>query len=300
MLTPRRRLHTSCLLSLLLVLGSQVADAQSDAQLRDYFWFPGAIELLEKNRQADFPDDLLSRKWLVGFNLGLTKRCKFEPTSLDELLSAMKAQSYILSAVPQATEGDEDADTVVKLAGCQNAEVKNIFRVGYSVMARHGGDNPEPEDKKKFLGLASPKMLKKMGLTQADVDRMRQTPAWWRPLLGTWSGPLDSPDVKGTIELRLTEDQGRKNSLLQVTTDVKGVLTGFGWAFIRSGDQEVVFQKCPKESEDAFPVECRSTEDEFSIRGRLSSDGKRIEGVLTVDHWRPKTRPVVLTKGGGN
>lgn len=270
----------------LLLLSSSFATAQSNSD----YWLPGGIGILEANWISEFPDDLNSRKWIIGISSTLANRCGVEPSALDVLL-ALNVQSYIFSAAPKAAEGEQDALTLIKERGCKGAE--QIYHASWRVMGYYGGQEMEPEDGKRWLRLASPKTLKELGLTPADAQKIIHAPPWWLPLIGKWTGVSQGINGKETVELSLQYDRRIRFATLTATTKEGGTLIPQGaWVHIIVGDQTVLFRKCSSTEQASKPMFCKSHDNQVSFDGRLSPDQKTIEGKLTVWFWR---KPVFVT-----
>jgi hypothetical protein len=137
------------------------------------YYLPGAISLLDSGRVEAFPDDMIMRKWVVGFNVSLGDLCQIRPSEMDQITQAINVQSYILSSFPKATQGVEDAETLVRKRGCD--QVGAVYRTSVLVMGHYGGQKPEELDFTTYAEMASPKFYRSLGLTNDNVDIIKNS-----------------------------------------------------------------------------------------------------------------------------
>jgi hypothetical protein len=187
-------------LSILLVcIGFSLTAAPP--QLAQNYSLPGGIRVLDEGKASDsgklydFPDNIESRKWLFGFQRGLTMDCppdqetrnkiSVEETKITsnnirevvtgaEPLSSLFAGGLIASVRDYSLslnhtyypEGETDGHLLAKATNC------NVGRVEYStgMVILHSGRQPEPNDLPKFLTMASPEFRKSLGYDEAKAD----------------------------------------------------------------------------------------------------------------------------------
>lgn len=156
-----------------------VRPAELSGQAADFF-APGAVSLLEQGDVEAFPDNVAARRWVLGFNTGVQRRCgdiadiaaASRLAGVSVIDGGLNVSSYMTSALPQATEGEEDGERYAR-DGCRAAA--EVLTVLTAIVFRNGGACPKPGDIRAFAPLVSSGQRAELGIDAGGLTRADRT-----------------------------------------------------------------------------------------------------------------------------